>query len=481
MAANHMLQERVSYIASITKQADKAVDGFKDASTPLDLEDGALREGGPLVYTSPEVLTLLFQYAVVGICYGGIPGIGVPILTYYLGLESAKLSSADGLINLGWSFKVFYGMLSDCLPIMGYSRKPYILIGWVMTAICFVVIALKPVGPSVIVDRSDENIKAAQSYGSVLVLLCALASFCYIMADVACDALVVEYAQREPERVRGRLQSSIYGTRFVFQALTTAMSGFLMSSERYGGKFGFDISVNAYFGILAVPVVVNVFLVYFFMKDRKRGAIHFATYFHDVYELIQKRAVWQVMIFYFMFNLLSSEIESLAGNYILVYWAHVEPVNNAVVGVITYIILATTVFTVGRWGTHWNWRYILVIVTLSGAFIDAIVEYLTIYDIVRHQWFYIGVPLTAQVPNAIQFVVATFVIVELAGDGNEGLMYGLLTTVGNLPGTFGKMVTNVYSTQLKVSKADIETDTAEVRNHAAYSYLVVYGTTVLAC
>ncbi|KAF0746506.1 hypothetical protein AaE_008098 [Aphanomyces astaci] len=43
------------------------------------------------------------------------------------------------------------------------------------------------------------------------------------------------------------------------------------------------------------------------------------------------------------------------------------------------------------------------------------------------------------------------------------------------------MVTNVYSTQLKVSKADIETDTAEVRNHAAYSYLVVYGTTVLAC
>ncbi|RLO02267.1 hypothetical protein DYB28_014492, partial [Aphanomyces astaci] len=203
MAANHLLQERVSYIASITKQADKDVDGFKDASTPLDLEDGALREGGPLVYTSPEVLTLLFQYAVVGICYGGIPGIRVPVLTYYFGLESATLSSASGLMSLGWSFKVFFGMLSDCLPIMGYSRKPYILIGWVMTAICFVVIALKPVGPSVIVDRSDENIKAAQSYGSVLVLLCALASFCYIMADVACDALVVEYAQREPERVRG--------------------------------------------------------------------------------------------------------------------------------------------------------------------------------------------------------------------------------------------------------------------------------------
>ncbi|RHY82964.1 hypothetical protein DYB35_011356, partial [Aphanomyces astaci] len=173
MPVNHLLQERVSYIASITKLADKDVDGFKDASTPLDLEDGALREGGSLVYTSPEVLTLLFQYAVVGICRAGLGGIHLPILTYYFGLESATLSSAGGLLTLGWSFKVFYGLLSDCFPIMGYSRKPYILIGWVMTAICFVVIALKPAGPSVILDRSDENRKAAQSYGSLVVLICS--------------------------------------------------------------------------------------------------------------------------------------------------------------------------------------------------------------------------------------------------------------------------------------------------------------------
>ncbi|RHZ33527.1 hypothetical protein DYB31_010335 [Aphanomyces astaci] len=199
------------------------------------------------------------------------------------------------------------------------------------------------------------------------------------------------------------------------------------------------------------------------MKDRKRGAIHFATYFHDVYELIQKRAVWQVMIFYFMFNLLGAGIGSLAGNYIQVYWAHVEPVNSAVVGVITNFILAATFFAVGRWGTHWNWRFILVISTLCGVVIDAIVQYLTIYDIVRNQWFYIGVPLTAQVPYAVQFVVSTFVVVELAGDGNEGLMYGLLTTMGNLPMPFGTMVTNVYSTQLKVTTRQKSATTPRTR------------------
>ncbi|RHY95903.1 hypothetical protein DYB31_016513 [Aphanomyces astaci] len=187
------------------------------------------------------------------------------------------------------------------------------------------------------------------------------------------------------------------------------------------------------------------------------------------------------MIFNFMFNLFSAGISSWAGSYIQVYWAHVEPVNSSVAGVLSYFILSSTFFAVGRWGTHWNWRFILVITTLTGSVIDAIAQFLTIYDIVRNQWFYLGIPLTEQFPLGIQFVVSTYVIVELAGDGNEGLMYGLLTTVANLPSVFGSMITNVYSTQLKVTKADIETDTAEVRNDAAYSFLVVYATTIIAC
>ncbi|ETV92952.1 hypothetical protein H310_12949 [Aphanomyces invadans] len=482
MVSNHLLQERVSYVASITKSdADKDGAAFKDANTPLDLEDGALREGGALNYSSPEVLVLLFQYAVVGVCIGGIGGMKLPVLTYYFGLESATISAASGLMSLGWSFKVFYGMLSDCFPIMGYSRKPYILLGWTLTAICFVIIALKPAGDAVNGDSSAEDIKSAQSHGSLLALLCAVACFCYIMADVACDAMVVEYAQREPDHVRGRLQSSAYATRYIFNALITGVSGFCMSSPRFGGTFSFDVSVNAYFWIMAVPCVVNVVLVFFFMKDRKRAAVNRSTYFAEVFNLIQQRAVLQVMVFSFMFNLFSSGIMSLAGNYIQVYWAKVEPVNSSIATVLTYVVFSGTLFAVGKWGTNWNWRLLLVITTLSASCIDAVAQFLTIYNIVRNQWFYLGIPLTEYIPLGIQFVVTTFVIVELAGDGNEGLTYGLLTTVGNLPSVFGTMITNVYSTQLRVAKADIKTDTPEVRRDAAYSYMIVYATTIIAC
>ncbi|RLO07666.1 hypothetical protein DYB28_008596 [Aphanomyces astaci] len=482
---NLALQERVSYVVSVTKHADddpNDLDGYKgERATPLDLEDGALREGGALNYTSPAVLVLLFQYAVVGICLGGISGIKLPVLTNYFGMESAAINSATGLMSLGWSFKVVYGMLSDCFPIMGYSRKPYILLGYTLTSLCFIVIALKPAGDAVGANSSPDDVKATQSHGSLLALLCAVACFCYIMADVACDAMVVEYAQREPDNVRGRLQSSAYATRYIFNALITAVSGFLLNSKRYGGTFSFEISVNAYFWVLAVPCVLNVLLVFRFMKDRKRRAIRFATYFAEVFQLIQQRAVLQVMGFNFMFNLFSSGITSLAGSYIQVYWAHVEPVNSSIATVLTYLLFSATLFAVGKWGTNWNWRFILIITTLSASAIDAIAQFLTIYNIVRSQWFYLGIPLTEYIPIGIQFVVGTFVIVEVAGDGNEGLTYGLLTTVSNLPSVFGTMVTNVYSTQLKVAKADIKTDTPDVRNDAAYSYLIVYATTVIAC
>ena len=52
--------------------------------------------------------------------------------------------------------------------------------------------------------------------------------------------------------------------------------------------------------------------------------------------------------------------------------------------------------------------------------------------------------LVTELPDAIFFVVSCFVIVELAGANNEGLVYGLLTTISNV----GKSVPNALSNQI---------------------------------
>ena len=47
-----------------------------------------------------------------------------------------------------------------------------------------------------------------------------------------------------------------------------------------------------------------------------------------------------------------------------------------------------------------------------------------------------------EVPSAANFVVATFIIVEMADEGNEGMVYGLLTTTANLGEPFGNAISN---------------------------------------
>ncbi|OQR89050.1 transmembrane protein [Achlya hypogyna] len=468
IAKEPLTTERVSYIASLDKGA--VDDGYEDAKTPGDLEDGALREGGALVYTSPEVLALIYQYAMVGIVYGGFTVMKYPILTGYFKLETNVLSSATALLTLGWSLKVMFGMFNDCFPIFGYHRKPYILLGWTLCAILLTVIAIKPAGKP-----------KSQSDGSVFALMCTVCGFCYVMADVAMDGLMVSYAQREPLAVRGRLQSLIYGTRFAFSAVIGAICGFCLNSKNFAGSFSWDIGINGYFWILAVPSVINIPVVWFFIKDQKMEKVPFSVYINQFWTLVQKRAVWQVLIFNFVFNFFTGSISSTAGSYVAYYWAGVENLNSAIMGVLGNIIFAIILYLTGLYGTKWNWRYVLVITVLITYSIDAVCQFCTIYGVLRNQWFYLGVPVLEQIPYGINFVVGTFIIVELAEPGNEGVMYGLLTTVSNLPGTFGTLISNVIDAQFGYTEASIEGDSVSTRHAVAYSYVVVYAAVVIGC
>ncbi|KDO27629.1 hypothetical protein SPRG_06899 [Saprolegnia parasitica CBS 223.65] len=461
--------DRVSYIASFDKHAADGND-YEDAKTPCDLEGGALRDGGALVYSSLEVLALIYQYAMVGIVYGGFGVMKYPILTGYFGLETNVLNSANALLNLGWSLKFVFGMLNDCFPIFGYQRKPYMLVGWGLTAVLLVVTAIRPAG--------EAN---SQVDGATFALLCTCTGFCYVMADVAQDGLMLAYAQREPLAVRGRLQSYIYGTRFVFSAIISAICGFCLNSKQFAGQFDWDIGVNGYFWILAVPAVINIPIVWFCIKDTKTEAVQFSVYFNQLWTLVQKRAVWQVLIFNFVFNFFTTSILSTASSYVMLYWAGVESLNYSIISVVGNLLFAVVLYVTGTYGTHWNWRYVLVSTVLVANVIDSICQFCTIYDVVRYQWFYLGVPLLEQIPLGINFVVGTYVIVELAELGNEGVMYGLLTTVSNLPGTFGTLVSNVICAQLAFSKALIEEDAPATRDAVAQSYYIQYGSMVLGC
>ncbi|KAF0686354.1 Aste57867_21856 [Aphanomyces stellatus] len=462
-------------------------DDYDPLKTPtFEYEGGAIRPGGTPKYTSPEVLALLSQYVAVGLLYGSLPSLAYPIFTGYYRVPGAQYNSATALVGFGWCLKVFIGMLSDCMPICGYRRKPYMMIGWTLCFVCMLVLATKDHGlpfatlNATPMSKADMNDQLQANAGVVALLFCA-ATISYLFADVPADALVVEIAQREPLASRGRMQSLIYTTRTVASIFAQLVIGVCLNSKSFGGSFSWDMGMPALFVMLAVPCAIMVPVSFFLVKDIRQSGVHFGLYVSQFWDLVQRRATWQVMLFNFLFNLFSWGITSTAAPYVKMNWAHVENFGTQMTTIASNLMFAVVLAAMGKWGLNWNWRWIIVLTTLSMNSIDALVQYLTIYDVVRNQWFYLGVPVAEQLPYAMQFIVTTFVIVELAEIGNEGITYGLLTTVGNLPSSFGPVVANTIFNHFRVDDDYLKGDSQDARNQVAYTYFIYYATTVFAC
>ncbi|TMW59782.1 hypothetical protein Poli38472_004851 [Pythium oligandrum] len=112
--------------------------------------------------------------------------------------------------------------------------------------------------------------------------------------------------------------------------------------------------------------------------------------------------------------------------------------------------------------------------------IDSIFSMITVWDVFRNQWFWLGGPIVENVPYAVQFIVGTFIVVELAGNGNEAACYGLLTTVMNLSQPFAATITKQINGHFDVWNKDMMTVTHHVRTQVTYTILISYACKLFA-
>ena len=87
------------------------------------------------------------QYFAVGVVYGGLPATTYGFLLGYLAVPSFVYQTCTTLLTLPWSFKFVLGALNDCVPIFGYRRKPYMILGWLLCALMLFLLYLYPLPP----------------------------------------------------------------------------------------------------------------------------------------------------------------------------------------------------------------------------------------------------------------------------------------------------------------------------------------------
>ncbi|KAH9107467.1 hypothetical protein AeMF1_017195, partial [Aphanomyces euteiches] len=342
-------------------------DGFDQEDD--DLEFGALRPGGALNLLRLEAFGLLSQYAGVGILMGVFNALQYPLFQNYLHMEGYQSASYRVLISLGWSSKIFFGILSNCLPVFGYKRRPYMVLGWAICGVCCLVMAILPFpapyygqpGLSGLANLTAEQRKfineGAPTSANLFIVLSMVASLGYVMADVAADAMVVQYAQREPVAIRGRVQTAIYFTRDSFTMVPMLVVAFCMNDYKYGGAFSWGIGPNDVYAGLTIPCVVGTYTAVALVVEEKAERVGLGQYIQDVWGLLKQRVVWQICAFKFLNGIFFGYNSTLS-----------DPISSI------WFFRVVAMFIIGKYALDWDWRITMAVSTVGLIVFDATVK-----------------------------------------------------------------------------------------------------------
>lgn len=439
----------------------------------------------------------LAQYLTVGIIYAGLPACAYGFFLGYLSVPGYIYSTALVITSLPWSFKFAFGILNDTVPLFGLRRKPYMVIGWAFCSVWLFVLSLQPLptpywcigedGEYIrqvtaedgsVVAATPCNPEAAKS-GGRFALLMFLAATGFVIADVAADGLTVEYARAEPLHLRGRTQTTAYLTRAIGQAIAAGVVGLGMNSKLYNGSFERGLSFSQICLIFAVPAAAMIPISVLLVREPPNVAaqMSFGAYRKLCWELLRSKAMLAVILFSFLTPAISN-ITTTAAGLVKSEWAGVKNLENQAFSLGGSLLFAVGLGITKRYFLHASWRIMLASTTVFLNSLDLIFVGLTVFNVVRNEYFYLGETVLYEVPAAAQFVVSTFVIVEMAEGGSEGMVYGLLTTASNLGGpaarALGNQIYGLFQPNLSDQANYIE-DTPRFRVVVFASFLLSFS------
>lgn len=352
----------------------------------------------------PENLAIPACYLLVGL----LQGLSSPLVNVFpldLNATQAQQTTLSSIRSLPASFKLIFGFLSDNVPIAGYRRKPYMLIGWLSASMSLFMLLLLSnlhvtpgnAGCFESANSAEETVPPDDA-PSIAFLSLSLLGFGtgFWLADVMGDSIVAERAKLEPAESRGSIQSFCYSCRFFGLMVAAPLSTYLYST------------VGPYYIILLLSVMPLTILPLIWGLDEVKDAPISSTrdQCHEIWKTVCSRAVWQPMGFVYLYNLL--QVGNSAWREYLTVVLHFTTCQLNLILITAFVLLYLGVLSYKYWFITWSWRKVYIVTTLLGA-IFSFLQVLLIRGItfgLSNFWFALGDDAFAEFIQGIQFLVS---------------------------------------------------------------------------
>lgn len=419
----------------------------------------------------PENIAIPACYLLVGL----LQGLSSPLInTFPLDLKAteAQQTTISSIRSLPASFKLLFGFLSDTSPIMGYRRKPYMLIGWLLAScslfslLLFSNLHVPPRNAGFFGnDQSADEATIPSDAPSIPFLALTLLGFGtgFWLADVMADSVVAEKAKLEPPNCRGSIQSSCYSYRFGALMVAAPISTYLYAKM---GPY-YVICLLSFVPLSILP------LVYMLGEVQNAPIRPVREQCNEIWGTITSRAVWQPMGFVFLYNIM--QVGNGAWREFLTTVLHFTSFQLNLILISAYVLLYLGIMAYKYCMMQWSWRKVYIVTTLLNGFFSAL-QVLLIYGFtfgLPSFWFALGDDAFSEFIQGIQFLPTTIMMVHLCPSGSEGASYAMFTTVNNSALT----LSSILSTRL-LTIWDVSTFALEAGNLSGMANLT-YLTTII--
>ncbi|AKG23691.1 folate/biopterin family MFS transporter [Calothrix sp. 336/3] len=375
---------------------------------------------------SAELIAILSVYFVQGIL--GLARLAVSFfLKDELGLTPVQVSAMMGVVALPWIIKPLFGFISDGFPILGYRRRPYLILSGILGTISWVSLATIVHTP-------------LAATGAI-----ALGSLSVAVSDVIVDSLVVERARSESQADAGSLQSLTWGTSSLGGLITAYFSGMLLQ----------HFTTSTIFWITAsFPLIVSSVAWFIAESPIKRDSStpkysQFTSIKSQITQLrqaITQKAIWLPTAFVFLWQ--ATPTADSAFFFFTTNELHFEPEFLGRVRLVTSIASLIGIWIFQRFLKSVSFRAIFGWSTVISAALG-----MTMLLLVTHanralgiddHWFSLGDSLILTVMGQIAYMPVLVLAARLCPPGVEATLFALLMSISNLAGLvsyeFGAMI-----------------------------------------
>ncbi|KAG7397259.1 hypothetical protein PHYBOEH_001071 [Phytophthora boehmeriae] len=431
---------------------------------------GSLRRGGVVKFFSIDCLglaaaTFSSTFSIECIC-----GVLRPMLSVHFGLTPAEIAASQRLVQMPLVLSFFFGLLSDCYPIMGLRRKGYMLAGLALTVLSVFIIA----GLDAYVASLHDN--PSGSLAAVVIAFAVLATTGNAISYVCIHTRVIELCQREPIGLRGSIQASYLVFRCIVFIITDACV-YAVNSSGDASSPPYPTALVVFGIIIALPTPVIV-------RSWKEKCYSLSTPMKTrgqiLWRVMQQKAVWSILLFMCFFTLFMG-ITFSGPSSVITKWAGANEDNEFMIQAINYGVIMLTIIFWRYYFMNRPWRLFYAAGPILLIVSELIVAYCVSMDKLRDRYFYRAMTVFSSISTAIEWLGAMTPLTEITHEGSEGAMVGLMLSLNYLVSIFDQTNSvGIFEGSNFYSTVEVAADTSEARMDVLEALLLNYGIHALA-